>query len=358
MPVGDVPALPAQFSPALLLLRVEEGPGHQTALLLALPHDDGLVLHDICEFQCVVDRGQAGRFRHQRRKPETACGNPGAFADHAQDEALLAALAPEFGALTPEISPRAFRIGVLAEVRPFALVRLSGFGGRRMKWRITHGQIEPIVVADQAFKHSIRRRLQAQGDLSFHLRVGIQNSLRVFERCRIDVGRHEAPAVFAVSDQRVDATGAGTDIQHLHGWRSRHHAAIAVSQQISQIMQIIGATGNRRAQALRWNVPFVNAVAVFQQGAVQCFDGGRVGKIYASVAVGFGRDKIVQRRLGRDQAGEVIAGPVSIARMEFAVRRGGPGGLKFLFDRLHAGAYSLKPHAGTVGGCHSAIKYQ
>jgi acyl-CoA reductase-like NAD-dependent aldehyde dehydrogenase len=57
-------------------------------------HRDYTHLHRLRTVQRPLDRGQTGTLRHQRRKPEAARGDAGAFVNHAQDEALLAAIAP------------------------------------------------------------------------------------------------------------------------------------------------------------------------------------------------------------------------------------------------------------------------
>ena len=67
---------------------------------------------------------------------------------------------------------------------------------------------------------------------------------------------------------------------------------------------------------MRRNIPALNAVAVLQQRSIQRLDRCRVGKVETRYTVCIYTDKIAQRRVGADQAREVVMPLMAIAWMQ------------------------------------------
>ena len=157
--------------------------------------------------------------------------------------------------------------------------------------------------------------MQTQFDGIAQSAVRIQDALRVVECSRIDVGADELPAILAVADERIDAVGAGADVEHPDGFAARDDAAVAGSQQIGEVVEIVGPAGDGRAEILRRNIPAGDAVCLFQQRAVERFDRRRVGESDGLIAILIRRDKCRQLRAAGDELPEVVTAPMRIARM-------------------------------------------
>lgn len=87
-------------------------------------------------------------------------------------------------------------------------------------------------------------------------------------------------------------------------------------QQIRGYVDVVGAAGNGRAQVVGGDIPVLDAVLGLEQGTVEYPYGFGVGEVDAGFAVGVGNGKAGQVRVGLDQAGEVVAPLVPVARVQ------------------------------------------
>ena len=101
---------PPRLSPCCLLHWIQERPGNQAPLFLALAHDDSFVFKYFGSLQRRVDTRQTRRLGHQRAEPKTTRGNLRAFLDHLLDKGLLTPRAPQFRVLTTEVQSRLRRL--------------------------------------------------------------------------------------------------------------------------------------------------------------------------------------------------------------------------------------------------------
>ena len=113
--------------------------------------------------------------------------------------------------------------------------------------------------------------MQPQTHAVTQRRVHLDDHLGRVERHRIDFRPGETPAVFAQADDRVDAVGADADVEDRHALAARDLAAVAGRQQIRQVVQIVGAAGDRRAQVVRRNIPVLNAVKCCSNARLSIF---------------------------------------------------------------------------------------
>src|SRR5690554_3956704 len=145
---GGLAGGPASSSPGPALFLVEEGPGQQAALLLALTRGD---YPHIPYRQCGqpgTQGRQVGGPGHQGGEPEHLTGDGGALINHARQETGFATVAHEFVVPTAEVQQR-LPIGVSAEIAPLALAAPDCFGQVGMEGGIAQGEIEALVTADQ-----------------------------------------------------------------------------------------------------------------------------------------------------------------------------------------------------------------
>src|SRR5690606_23377692 len=124
---GGLAGGPASSSPGPALFLVEEGPGQQAALLLALTHGD---YPHIPYRQCGqpgTQGRQVGGPGHQGGEPEHLTGDAGALINHARQKTGFATVTHEFVVPTAEVQQR-LPIGVSAEIAPLALAAPGCFG--------------------------------------------------------------------------------------------------------------------------------------------------------------------------------------------------------------------------------------
>ncbi|MNT08438.1 hypothetical protein D3C72_1431810 [compost metagenome] len=163
--------------------------------------------------------------------------------------------------------------------------------------------------------------LLAQGD-GLAQAVGLDDGLGRSQGHGVDVRAEEAPAVVAVAQQRVDAVGPHADVQRTHLGALGDLAGIVVGQQVGGHVDVVGAAGNGRAQVVGGDIPVLDAVLGLQQGTVEHPHGLGVGEVDAGFAVGVGDGEARQLRVGLDQAGEVVAALVAVARVQGGFVRG------------------------------------
>ncbi|MOA05040.1 hypothetical protein D3C78_1246200 [compost metagenome] len=119
-----------------------------------------------------------------------------------------------------------------------------------------------------------------------------------------------------MAEQRVDAVGTHANVQGAHLSAFGHFASVVLGQQVGGDVDIVGAAGYRRAQVIGGNVPVLDAVLGLEQGAVEHPHGFGVGEVDAGFAVGVGDGETGQVRVGLDQAGEVVAPLMAVARVQ------------------------------------------
>src|SRR5690606_18171446 len=253
---------------------------------------------------------------HQGTEPADLLRHLGAFRCQTPNEGQLAAFAPEFAGLTAEIQHRYLALGIeLAEVAPFALAATAGLRLGGMEGRVAQGDIEAFIGRNHAGEDPLRVALLTQADRLVQLVRRDDGACR--GQCDgIDIRAGEMPAVLALADQRVDAVGAGADVQRLDRRATRYHSVVLRGQQVGQAVQVVGAPGNRRAQVTRRNVPVSDAVELLEQGAVEYADGVRVGEVDALLAVGVAYDEGGEFRARGDKREKVVAPAVPVARMQ------------------------------------------
>ncbi len=184
--------------------------------------------------------------------------------------------------------------------------------------RVAEGHVEALIDADQALEYLPAIRLPAQLDGSGEAWVGGEDRSGRGQRLRVDVGADEAPAVFVVAEQRVDAVGSGSDVQRTQAGTAWNQAIVAGAEQVGQVVQVVGATGNGRAQVTIGYIPLAYVVELLQQRAVEGFHRRRIGEVDALPAVRIEDDEALQFRAAGDQARKVVASQVAIARVQRA----------------------------------------
>ncbi|MNC49049.1 hypothetical protein D3C75_981980 [compost metagenome] len=173
----------------------------------------------------------------------------------------------------------------------------------------------------QAVEDVLAVGLQAQAD-ALAQPVGLDDGLCRGQGHGVDVRAEEAPAVVAVAQQRVDAVGPHADSQGTHLGAAGNLTVVVIGEQVGDDVDVVGAAGNRRAQVVGGNVPVLDAVLGLQQGTVEHPHGLGVGEVDAGFAVGVGDGEARQLRVGLDQAGEVVAALVAVARVQGGFVRG------------------------------------
>ncbi len=272
----------------------------------------------------MINGRQRGVFRDERSEPQAVVGLADALFHHLAHKGFFAAFAPQLVVLAAEVLHR------LVGHFPFAqfMQLAAGAGARfllgRVERRVAQGGVEFLGRADDAAKNQLRLFLQPQTHAIAQCRVHLDDHLGRVERHRIDFRPGETPAVFAQADDRVDAVGADADVEDRHAFAARDLAAVAGRQQIRQVVQIVGAAGDRRAQVISRNIPVFDAVKVLQQRTVEHFHRRRIGEIHRYIAPGVRFYERRQRRAAGDQRREVVARTMTVARMQaaFLLREG------------------------------------
>ncbi|MCY1444976.1 hypothetical protein D9M71_614700 [compost metagenome] len=125
-----------------------------------------------------------------------------------------------------------------------------------------------------------------------------------------------------MAQQWIDAVGPHADVQRAHLGAPWDVASIVIGQQVGGYVDVVGTARNGRAQVIGWDVPVLDAVLGLEQCTVEHADGFGVGKVDAGLAVGVGDGEAGQVRVGLDQAGEVVAALVAVARVQGGFVRG------------------------------------
>src|SRR5690606_5800121 len=141
----------------------------------------------------------------------------------------------------------------------------------------------------------------------------------------VDVGAGEVPAVIVLAQQRIDAIGAGADVQRANAAAAGDVPLVVGGQQVGQAVHVIGTSRDRRAQITWRNVPVANAVELTQQGAVEDPYGLGVGEVDALLAIRIEDDELCQFRTIFDQCRKVITALMAVARVQRGLGRGQAG---------------------------------
>lgn len=298
---------PALGRPGGLLFGVVEGPGDEAADLLPLRHLDGAHFRRARQLQRMIERRQGGVFGNQRGEPQAVFRLADALFHHLAHEGLFAAFAPQFVILAAEVLHRLIGHLPLAQ-----LVQLAAGAGARFLFgtverRIAQRGVEFLRHADDAGEDRLRLFLQAQTHAVAQRRVHLDDHFGRVERHRVDFGTGKAPAVFAQADDRINAVGADADVEDRHALAARDFAAVGGRQQIRQMVQVVGAARDRRAQVVRRNVPMLNAIEMLQQRTVEHFHRRRVGEVDRDIAPGVRFHERLKRRAAGDQRREIVA---------------------------------------------------
>ena len=134
----------------------------------------------------------------------------------------------------------------------------------------------------------------------------------------IDVRPDEAPAVLGIPDQRINTTGADSDIEHPNGRAVRNRGKIFFGEQVGEMVNVVRPTRNCRAQRAGWNIPIEDPVMEFQQRPIQRFDRLGVREIDRVATARVRRDEPLQLRASVDQRGKIISFRVPIPRMRLS----------------------------------------
>ena len=81
-------------------------------------------------------------------------------------------------------------------------------------------------------------------------------------------------------------------------------------------MDVVGPPRDGRAQVVGRDVPVLDAVLGLEQGAVEDPYRFGIGEVDARLAIGVGNGEFAQLRMGFDQAGEIVAALMAIARVQ------------------------------------------
>ena len=185
-----------------------------------------------------------------------------------------------------------------------------------MKGRITDAGGKRLARLNHATEHRQRRTLTPQLQAHGQRRIRAHEPLRMLQGDRIRLRADKTPIVIATTEDRVNAVRADADIQNRGGRSAWKFTLIAAAQQIRHMVQIIGASRNRRTQITRRNVPRLKAVIHAQQRLIQRLHRRRIREIDRGVAVGIDGDKRRQSRRTRREPRKIIARPVTVARMQ------------------------------------------
>ncbi len=83
-----------------------------------------------------------------------------------------------------------------------------------MEGRVAQRQVEFFSSPEEAGKHVVGDRLMTQLDGVRQFGVGGNDAPDVLQRLLVRIHTEKTPAIFSVTDQRVDAVGADADIQY------------------------------------------------------------------------------------------------------------------------------------------------
>ncbi len=263
-----------------------------------------------------MDRRQVGGLGHQCAEPRHLARQQGAFLDQLRYEADLAAVAPQLLRLSTEIEHRQLALGIsLAQRPPLALAATLRFFQRGMEGRVAEADVEAFAAVEQPQQDLPAIGLLAHAD-GLAEAVGLHNRGGCGDGGAVDVRTHELPAIVAMPQQRVDAIGAGADVQRLDGCAAWYHAFIVFGQQVGEEVQVVRTSRNRRAQVIRRNVPMGDAIERLEQRAVEHPYRLRIGEVDAFLAVRIEDHERCQFGAGFDQLRKVVLALMPIARVQ------------------------------------------
>ena len=137
-----------------------------------------------------------------------------------------------------------------------------------MKRRIAYCDIEKIVGQYNSFKDIPSVFLKPQFNPMHQYRITGYYFSGICYRNRVDVRTHESPAVLRTPDDRVNAIGSYADIQTFPSGYSG--CRIFRTDQLGNIMNVVGPSRDGRTQIIFRNIPISNAIITDQQCFIQC----------------------------------------------------------------------------------------
>ncbi len=190
-----------------------------------------------------------------------------------------------------------------------------------MERRVAERGVVALILMNNAVENRVGGFLAAQADGAVEPRIGVDNRARAADSLFAGVGAGKPPAIFMLAYQRINAVGPDADIQHAR--LRRHRAAVALGQQIRQMMHVVRAARHRRAEEAVRNIPLLHAVKVCQQRLVEGFHRQRIGEIDGRLADGREANIGAKRRTALGQRVEIIAAVVAVTWVQarFAVHR-------------------------------------
>jgi len=165
----------------------------------------------------------------------------------------------------------------------FFKVRLIGDFCGRVERRIACRNCDFVLLIQHSMQNLLWILLMAQFNLVSQFEILFKDVVQVFERACIAVGSDDFPLEMCCGQQRIDAVGPGPDVQHFWNF------AICSGQlgEIVEMMQIVNATRNSRAEIVRRKRPTFDAVVMLEQALVQAKHCFWIGKIDQDAAIVF-----------------------------------------------------------------------
>jgi hypothetical protein len=109
-------------------------------------------------------------------------------------------------------------------------------------------------------------------------------------------------------------------------------------EEICEVVEVVGAAGDGRAERAGREVETVEAVVVSEKGAVECEDGCGGGEVDGVARDGVGDEVAGERRVGADKSGKIVTVAVAVTWVQANGGRG--GGFREEWHRaLMAGAF-------------------
>ncbi len=281
-----------------------------------------------------MEAGEMGALRDQGGEPAALIAHRDALRDHSKNEGPLAPGAPQLAGLAAEIQGARTGPG-RTQVPPFSPVARRSFRRRSVERRIAHRQIELLARSDHVFETLHRRGLATALDQAGHKTVGSRQLLRPAQGHRVDLRAHKAPPVLARADQRVDAVRAHPDIQNHDGPAPGDGGFLSAPEQVGDVMKIVTAARDGRAQVAWRHVPGLQPVGVFEQRLVEGLHGFGIRIVDGLIPVRIGPDEGSQARARFDQRPEIVTGAEAVSRVHL------------FFPRWvdHGSGFSLRPRS-------------
>ena len=136
----------------------------------------------------------------------------------------------------------------------------------------------------------------------------------------------KAPTILTCTEQRIDAVRSGADVQHTDG------RSTTKVNEIRQMMQVITAPRDRRAEIALGDIPMRQSIGLAQQRLIQRLHRQWVRIIDGVIAIGIRLYKALQRRTDGDEGRKIVTLAKTIPRMHAYLgglilhRRPPPGG--------------------------------